>query len=46
MKVVVPWARNILTPLGVTTASSAIDAGTQKKIQGPGMATLMISMKG
>ena len=29
----------------MTTASSAIDAGTQKKIQGSGMATLISQWK-
>ena len=33
MKVAVPLAKNILAPLGITTAASAIDAGTQKKKQ-------------
>ena len=31
MKVAVPIARNILAPLGITAAGSAIDAGIQKK---------------
>ena len=31
MKVAVPIAKNILTPLGITAAASAIDAGIQKK---------------
>ena len=31
MKVTIPLAKNILTPLGITTAASAIDAGIQKK---------------
>ena len=31
MKVAVPLAKNILVPLGNTTAVSAIDAGIQKK---------------
>ena len=31
MKVAVPWAENILAPLGITAAASAIDAGIQKK---------------
>ena len=29
MKVAVPLAKNILAPLGITTAASAIDAGIQ-----------------
>ena len=32
MKIVVPLAKNILVPLGITAADSAIDAGNQKKI--------------
>ena len=43
MKVAVPVAKNILVPLGITTAASAIDAGIQKKIQGSGTTTLIIS---
>ena len=31
MKVPVPSIKNILTPLGITAAASAIDAGIQKK---------------
>ena len=31
MKVAVPSAKNILAPLGITAAASAIDAGIQKK---------------
>ena len=31
MKVDVPLAKNILVPIGITAAASAIDAGTQKK---------------
>ena len=31
MKVAVPLAKNILAPLGITAASSAIDSGIQKK---------------
>ena len=43
MKVAVPLAKNILAPLGITAAASAIDAGIQKKIHGSGATTLMIS---
>ena len=43
MKVVVPLAKNILTPLGITTAALAVDAGIQKKIHGSGTTTLIIS---
>ena len=45
MKVAVPLAKNILAPLGITAAASAIDAGIQKKIHGSGTTTLMISNK-
>ena len=31
MKLAVPLAKNILTPLGITAAASAIDAGISKK---------------
>ena len=43
MKVAIPLAKNILAPLGITAAASAIDAGIQKKIHGSGTATLIIS---
>ena len=44
MKVAVPLATNILAPLGITAAASAIDAGIQKKIHsGSGTTTLIIS---
>ena len=43
MKVAVPLAKNILAPLGITSAASAIDAGIQKKIHGSGTTTLIIS---
>ena len=49
MKVAVPLAKNILAPLGITVAASAIDAGIQKKnkrkIHGSGTATLITSKK-
>ena len=31
MKVAIPLAKNVLEPLGITAASSAIDVGIQKK---------------
>ena len=34
MKVAMPLAKNVLTPLGLTTAMSAIDGSIQKKIHG------------
>ena len=43
MKVAVPLAKDILAPLGITAAASAIDAGIQKKIHGSGTTTLIIS---
>ena len=43
MKVAVPLTKNILAPLGITAAASAIDAGIQKKIHGSGTTTLIIS---
>ena len=36
MKVADPLAKNILAALGITAATSAIDAGIQKKIHGSG----------
>ena len=35
--------KNILAPLGTTSAASVIDAGIQKKIQGLGATILIIS---
>ena len=43
MKVAVPLAKDILAPLGITAAASAIDAGIQKKTHGSGITTLIIS---
>ena len=43
MRIAVPLAKNILAPLGITAAASAIDAGIQKKIHGSGTTTLIIS---
>ena len=31
MKVAMPLAKNVLAPLGITTAASAINAGIKKK---------------
>ena len=45
MKVAAPLAKDILAPLEITTAASAIDAGIQKKIHGSGATTLIISNK-
>ena len=43
LKVTVPLAKNILAPLGITTAALVIDAGIQKKIHGFGTTTLITS---
>ena len=43
MKVAIPLAKNVLVPLGITEAASAIDKGIQKKILYSGTATLIIS---
>ena len=37
MKVALPLARNVLAPLGLTAAMSAIDGSIQKKIHGSGV---------
>ena len=43
VKVAVPLAKNILAPLGITAAASAIDRVIQKKIHGSGTTALIIS---
>ena len=43
MKVAVPLAKNILAPLKITAAASAIDEGIQKKIHGSGITSLIFS---
>ena len=43
IKVEIPLAKNVLAPLGIKAAASAIDAGIQKKIHGSGTTTLIIS---
>ena len=45
MKVAIPLAKNVLAPLGITAAASAIDAGIQRKMHGSGTKTLIISNK-
>ena len=45
MKVAIPLAKNVLVPLGITAAASAIDAGIQKTIHGSGTTTLITSNK-
>ena len=41
IKVAIPSAKNVLAPLEITWAASAIDAGLQKKIHGSGTTTLI-----
>ena len=41
--VIEPLAKNVLIPLGLTSAASAADAGIHKKILGSGNTTLIIS---
>ena len=43
MKVAIPLSKNGLAPLRITAATSAIDAGIQKKMHGSGTTTLIIS---
>ena len=45
MKIATPLAKNILAPLGITAAASAIDAGIQNKIHRSGTTTLIIFNK-
>ena len=45
MKVAVRLAKNVLAPLGIMTAASAIDARVQKKMHGSGKTTSTISNK-
>ena len=45
IKVAIPLAKNVLAPLGITAAASAIDAGIQKKRRVSGTTTLTISNK-
>ena len=46
MKIVfTPLARNVLLPLGVTTATSAIDPSVQKKIYELDKTTMTVSKK-
>ena len=43
MKVAIPLVKNVLAPLGITAAASAIDEAIQKIIHGSGTTTLIIS---
>ena len=45
MNAAIPLAKNVLAPLGIAAAASAIDAEIQKKIHGSGTTTLIISNK-
>ena len=45
MKGVIPLAKNVLVPLGITAAASAIDPGIQKKIHCSGITALIIANK-
>ena len=43
MKVAMPLAKNVLAPLGISAAMSAIDESIKKKMFGSGTTTLIIS---
>ena len=43
MKVAMPLAKNVLTPLGISAAMPAIDGSIKKKMLGSGTTTLIIS---
>ena len=43
MKVAMPLAKNVLAPLGLSAAMSAIDGSIEKKMLGSGTTTLIIS---
>ena len=43
MKVAMPLAKNVLAPLGLSAAMSAIDGSIKKKMLGSGTTTLIIS---
>ena len=45
IKVAIPLAKNVLAPLGIAAAASAIDTGIQKQIHGSGTTILIISNK-
>ena len=42
MKVAIPLAKNVLAPLGLTAAMSAIDGSIKKEMLGSGTTTLII----
>ena len=43
MKIAMPLAKNVLAPLGISAAMSAIDGNIKKKMLGSGTTTLIIS---
>ena len=43
MKVAMPLAKNVLAPLGLSAATSAIDESIKKKMLGSGATTLIFS---
>ena len=43
MKVAMPLAKNVLAPLGISAAMSAIDGSIKRKMLGSGVTTLIIS---
>ena len=45
MTLAILLAKNVLAPLGITAAASAIDAWIQKKVHGSGTTTLIIQTK-
>ena len=45
MKVAFPLGKNVLAPLGIRAAATAIDAEIQKKMHGSGTTTLITSNK-
>ena len=45
IKVAIPLAKNVLAPLGIAAAASAIDAGIQKKIHGSRTTTSIVLNK-
>ena len=45
IKVAIPLAKNVLAPLGIAAAASAVDTGIQKQIHGSGTTILIISNK-
>ena len=45
MKVAIPLAKEVLAPLEIRAAATAIDARIEKKIHGSGTTTLIISNK-